>query len=334
MDMKVLILGATGLVGQMMIEVLEQRNFPISELMLVASDNKGIRSMPFQGSDQIVRTVEEGLEFLPDIALFSAGSDVSKKYARLFTGKGTFVIDNSSAWRMDTDVKLIVPEVNGDRITSEDRLIANPNCSTIQFVLVAYPLHIKWHIDRVVISTYQSVTGSGMKAVNQLDAERAGDFSQSFYPHPIDLNVLPHIDDFLDNGYSLEEMKMVNETRKILDAPKIRITATTVRVPVKGGHSESVNLEFKKSFELEEIYSVLSRTPGVVIQDKPLDDIYPTPIFARGKDDVFVGRIRRDDSQKNALNLWIVSDNLRKGAATNAVQIAETVLSRGFIQAG
>ena len=330
--MKVLIVGATGLVGQTMVEVLEKRKFPVSEIMLAASEKARIRTLSFCGHDQMVRTIGDGLNFAPDIALFSAGAEISKQYAKAFSEKGSYVIDNSSAWRMDPEIPLIVPEVNGGMITREDRLIANPNCSTIQFVVVAHPLHEKFKIRRVVISTYQSVTGSGSKAIKQLDEERSGRVSERFYPHPIDLNILPHIDAFEADGYTREEMKLVNETRKILGDQEIALTATAVRVPSKGGHSESVNIEFSRAFDLPEIFSILRQAPGVVVQDQPEKAIYPMPLNAAGKDDVFVGRIRRDHSRKNTLNLWIVADNLRKGAATNAIQIAETIVSHGFIR--
>ncbi len=327
--MKLLIVGATGLVGRTMIEVLEQRQFPVSEFMPVAS--KLNKRVSFSGDEYEVKSLDEGLRFSPDIALFSAGDDLSLVAAPGFADRGSRVIDNSSAWRMDPDKKLIVPEINGNLLEKTDMIIANPNCSTIQFVMVAAPLHRKFTIRRSVISTYQSVSGSGIKAIRQLESERKGASENRFYPHPIDKNCLPHIDAFLDNGYTREEMKMVQESQKILNDPNLKITATAVRVPVQGGHSESVNIEFEKPFEIEEVISILNNTPGVTVQDDIRNNVYPMPIIAEGKDEVFVGRIRKDTSLPNALNLWIVSDNLRKGAATNAVQIAEVLIKKNFV---
>jgi aspartate-semialdehyde dehydrogenase len=329
--MKVAVVGATGLVGGMMLKVLEERNFPITELIPVASEKSIGKDVTFRNSKFKVQSYNDAIAARPKIALFSAGGNTSLELAPLFAEAGCTVIDNSSAWRMDVTKKLIVPEINADALTQEDKIIANPNCSTIQMVMVLNPLHKKYKIKRVVVSTYQSVSGTGKKAVDQLMNERKGVQGEMAYKYPIDLNVLPHIDVFLDNGYTKEEMKMVNETRKILRDDSIRVTATTVRVPVKGGHSESVNIEFEKDFDLNDVRRILSAEKGVVLVDDVSKFIYPMPIHAEGKDDVFVGRIRRDESQANSLNLWIVSDNLRKGAATNAVQIAEYLLEKKLI---
>ncbi len=328
--MKVAIVGATGLVGGELLRVLEEHRFPLKELIPVASASSQGKSLRYLDQDHPVCTVEKALELRPDIALFSAGSALSKEYAPQFAQIGTRVVDNSSAWRMDPQYKLIVPEVNGHLLEESDYIIANPNCSTIQMVLVLNPLHQKYQIKRVVVSTYQSVTGTGKDAVEQLMAEREGKTGQKVYPHPIDLNALPHIDVFLDNDYTREEMKMVRETQKIMQDERIRLTATAVRLPVMGGHSEAVNVEFAQDFTIEEVRQVLAKTPGLIVQDNPAQNEYPMPLFAHGKDEVFVGRIRRDESHERALNLWIVADNLRKGAATNAVQIAELLLKKFY----
>ncbi|PMD93531.1 aspartate-semialdehyde dehydrogenase [Siphonobacter sp. BAB-5405] len=322
--MKVAVVGATGLVGGEMLKVLEERNFPITELIPVASERSVGKKVTFKGQEYTVVSFEDAIAAKPAIAIFSAGGSTSLELAPKFAEAGIFVIDNSSAWRMDPTKKLVVPEINAHTLTKEDKIIANPNCSTIQMVVVLNPLHQQYKIKRVVVSTYQSVTGTGKAAVDQLFAERKGDDSvKKVYPHPIDLNVLPHIDVFLDNGYTKEEMKMVNETKKIMGDDAIAVTATTVRIPTIGGHSEAVNIEFENDFDLEEVRAILEKAPGVVVQDDPKNQVYPMPLTAHGKDDTFVGRIRRDESQANTLNLWIVADNLRKGAATNAVQIAE-----------
>ncbi|MDQ1087010.1 aspartate-semialdehyde dehydrogenase [Siphonobacter sp. SORGH_AS_1065] len=322
--MKVAVVGATGLVGGEMLKVLEERNFPITELIPVASERSVGKKVSFKGQEYTVVSFEDAIAAKPAIAIFSAGGSTSLELAPKFAEAGIFVIDNSSAWRMDPTKKLVVPEINAHTLTKEDKIIANPNCSTIQMVVVLNPLHQQYKIKRVVVSTYQSVTGTGKAAVDQLFAERKGDDTvKKVYPHPIDLNVLPHIDVFLDNGYTKEEMKMVNETKKIMGDETIAVTATTVRIPTIGGHSEAVNIEFENDFDLEEVRAILEKAPGVVVQDDPKNQVYPMPLTAHGKDETFVGRIRRDESQPNTLNLWIVADNLRKGAATNAVQIAE-----------
>lgn len=332
--MKVAVVGATGLVGTRMIEVLEQRNFPVDELIPVASPRSVGRTVLFRGRPLRVESIDDAIGKKPALALFSAGAEVSRRAAPRFAEVGCRVVDNSSCWRMDPDKKLIVPEINAAILSAEDRIIANPNCSTIQMLLPLAPLHEAFTLRRIVVSTYQSVTGTGRKAIDQLEAERAGKPWGGYpaaYPCPIDRNLLPHIGDFLDNGYTQEEMKMVNETHKILNDPSIGISATTVRVPVCGGHGESINLEFEKPFEIEAVREILARTPGVIVQDKPSENYYPMPIRSEGRDEVFVGRIRRDFSIPNGLNLWCVCDNLRKGAATNAVQIAEELLRRGYI---
>ncbi|GIV40862.1 MAG: aspartate-semialdehyde dehydrogenase [Vicingaceae bacterium] len=329
--MKVAVVGATGLVGQTMIKVLEERNFPVTELIPVASEKSYGKEINFKGRSYKIVSLNEAVEKKPQLALFSAGSSVSLEWAPRFAENGTTVIDNSSAWRMDPSKKLIVPEVNAHVLTSEDKIIANPNCSTIQMVVVLKPLHQKYTIKRVVVSTYQSVTGTGKNAVDQLMNERSGKKGEMAYPYPIDLNLLPHIDVFMDNGYTKEEMKMVNETKKIMGDDSIAVTATAVRVPVIGGHSESVNITFEKDFHLEEIYEILKNTPGVVVKDQPEMNVYPMPLYSKDKDEVFVGRIRRDYSWPNSLNLWIVADNLRKGAATNAIQIAEYLIANKLI---
>jgi aspartate-semialdehyde dehydrogenase len=330
--MRIALVGATGLVGSTMLRILEERNFPVTELIPVASERSAGKQIAFKGKDYTVHTAAEAIAKKPQLALFSAGGSVSLELAPQFAAVGCRVVDNSSAWRMDPDKKLVVPEVNGDALTEADMIIANPNCSTIQMVMVLQPVHQRYGINRVVVSTYQSVTGTGQKAVGELLDERAGGKGHGVYPHPIDLNVLPHIDVFQENGYTKEEMKMVLETCKIMRDDSIRVTATTVRVPVMGGHSESVNVELKKDFDEQELRTLLSDAPGVVVLDNPAQNEYPMPLYAAGKDEVFVGRIRRDYSRDNAFNCWIVADNLRKGAATNAVQIAEYLLRKGWLQ--
>lgn len=329
--MKVAVVGATGLVGTVMLKVLEERNFPLSELIPVASAKSAGKEIQFKGKSYKVVTVDEAIALKPDIALFSAGGSTSLEQAPKFAAVGTTVIDNSSAWRMDPTKKLVVPEVNASVLTKEDKIIANPNCSTIQMVVVLKPLHEKYKIKRVVVSTYQSVTGTGVKAVDQLMNERKGIQGEMAYPYPIDLNVIPQIDAFLDNGYTKEEMKMIKETQKIIGDDSIKVTATTVRIPVMGGHSESVNIEFEKDFDLAEVRRLLEAQEGVLVVDDPASLKYPMPKDAHNRDEIFVGRIRRDESQANALNMWIVSDNLRKGAATNAVQIAEYLIAHQLV---
>jgi aspartate-semialdehyde dehydrogenase len=329
--MKLAVVGATGLVGQEILKVLEERSFPFDELYLVASSKSVGQVMKFKGKEYKIKGIEETCKLAPDVAIFSAGGGTSTEWAPKFAEAGTIVIDNSSAWRMDPTKKLIVPEINGHELTIDDRIIANPNCSTIQMVLVLAPLHVKYRLKRIVVSTYQSVTGTGKDAVQQMMDERKGVNGPKVYPHPIDMNALPHIDSFLDNGYTKEEMKMVNETRKIIGDKTIGVTSTTVRIPSIGGHSEAVNVEFYEDFNISEVRSILSSTPGVIVQDDPKNNIYPMPINSKGRDEVFVGRIRRDESQPNTLNLWIVADNLRKGAATNAVQIAEFMLEKSLV---
>lgn len=329
--MKVAVVGATGLVGAKMLQVLEERNFPVTKLMPVASERSVGKTIKFKGKRYKIISMEDAVGKKPDVAIFSAGGSVSKEWAPRFAEKGTVVIDNSSAWRMDPDKKLVVPEVNATVLTKKDKVIANPNCSTIQMVVALKPLHDRYKIKRIVVSTYQSVTGTGVKAVSQLMNERKGKQGDRAYPYQIDLNLLPHIDVFTDNGYTKEEMKMVNETKKIMGDDSIRVTATTVRVPVIGGHSEAVNVEFESDFDLNEVKQILTNAPGIVLQDDPASLQYPMPLFAHDKDEVFVGRLRRDESQPNTLNMWVVSDNLRKGAATNAVQIAEYLLSQGIL---
>jgi aspartate-semialdehyde dehydrogenase len=329
--MKVAVVGATGLVGTVMLKVLEERNFPLTELLPVASAKSAGKTIRFKGKDVKVLTIDEAIAAKPDIALFSAGGGTSLTEAPRFAAVGTVVIDNSSAWRMDPSKKLVVPEVNAHVLSKEDKIIANPNCSTIQMVVVLEPLHKKYGIKRVVVSTYQSVTGTGVKAVEQLMNERKGISGEMAYPHTIDLNVIPHIDVFLENGYTKEEMKMIVETKKIMGDEDIQVTATTVRIPVMGGHSESVNIEFEKDFDVAEVRQLLAQEAGIVVVDDPSNLKYPMPKDAHEKDEVFVGRIRRDESQANTLNLWIVADNLRKGAATNAVQIAEYLVANGLV---
>jgi aspartate-semialdehyde dehydrogenase len=329
--MKIAVVGATGLVGSKMLQVLEERNFPVTELIPVASEKSVGKEVTFKNKKYKVVSAADAIAAKPDIALFSAGGSTSLALAPKFAEAGITVIDNSSAWRMDPAKKLIVPEVNANELTKEDKIIANPNCSTIQMVLVLSPLHKKYTIKRVVVSTYQSVTGTGVKAVQQMENERNNIEGEMAYKYRIDKNALPHIDVFLDNGYTKEEMKMVNETHKIIGDDSIQLTATCVRIPVMGGHSESVNIEFENDFDLQEVKEVLSNAPGVVVQDDVQNFVYPMPLSAHEKDETFVGRIRRDESQPNTLNCWIVSDNLRKGAATNAVQIAEWLLKEKMV---
>lgn len=329
--MKVAVVGATGLVGGKMLEILDERNFPVSELIPVATASSVGKLVRFRGKEYKVVGMEEAIAMKPQIALFSAGGNTSLEFAPQFADKGTTVIDNSSAWRMDATKKLVVPEINANTLTPEDKIIANPNCSTIQMVVALAPLHTRYKIKRIVVSTYQSVSGTGKKAVDQLMNERKGISGEMAYKYPIDLNAIPQVDVFLESGYTKEEMKMVNETRKILGDDSIRVTATTVRIPVKGGHSEAVNVEFEKDFELGEVRTLLQKSAGVTLTDDITNNQYPMPLYAEGKDDVFVGRLRRDESQPNTLNMWIVSDNLRKGAATNAVQIAEYILKQEWL---
>jgi len=330
--MKVAIVGATGLVGGEILKVLAERNFPVTEIIPVASERSIGKKVNFKGVDYSVVGYETAIAMKPNVAIFSAGGGTSLEVAPKFAAAGITVVDNSSAWRMDPTKKLVVPEINAYTLTKEDKIIANPNCSTIQMVVILNPLHKKYKIKRVVVSTYQSVTGTGKAAVDQLFDERAGKENITrVYPHKIDLNVLPHIDVFLDNGYTKEEMKMILETKKIMMDDSIQVTATTVRIPTIGGHSEAVNIEFEHDFDLAEVRNILENEEGVIVQDDPKNFLYPMPITAHGKDEVFVGRIRRDESQKNTLNLWIVADNLRKGAATNAIQIAEYLAKNQLI---
>jgi aspartate-semialdehyde dehydrogenase len=329
--MKVAVVGATGLVGTVMLKVLEERNFPLTELIPVASEKSVGKEITFKGKKFAVVNIDTAISMKPDLALFSAGGETSLEHAPRFAEAGTIVIDNSSAWRMDPAKKLIVPEVNADVLSIDDKIIANPNCSTIQMVVALKPLHDKYKIKRVVVSTYQSVTGTGVKAVEQMMNERKGVEGPMAYAYPIDLNVIPQIDVFQENGYTKEEMKMILETRKIMGDESIKVTATTVRIPVMGGHSESVNIEFESEFDIAEVREALERTEGIIVVDDIANLKYPMPIHAHDKDEVFVGRIRRDESQPNTLNMWIVADNLRKGAATNAVQIAEYLLRTELI---
>ena len=328
--MIVAVVGATGLVGTMVLKVLAERRFPLGVLVPVASERSVGKLISYKGNDFAVVGMQTAIDMKCDIAIFSAGGDTSLEWAPKFAETGCTVIDNSSAWRMSPDHKLIVPEINASELTAKDKIIANPNCSTIQLVMALKPLHDKYGVKRAVVSTYQSITGTGVKAVNQLDNERAGKETEMAYPYKIDMNCLPHCDVFLDNGYTKEEMKLTLETKKILD-PSINVTATAVRVPVTGGHSESINVEFLKDFDLGELRKLLHETEGITVQDNTDTNTYPMPLMANGKDDVFVGRIRRDESQPNALNLWVVSDNLRNGAATNAVQIGDYLLNTGLI---
>lgn len=328
--MRVAVVGATGMVGKVMLKVLAERSFPITELIPVASEKSAGKQITFGGSDYTIVTLEDAVKAKPDLALFSAGGETSLEWAPKFEAVGCTVVDNSSAWRMDETKKLIIPEVNGDLLTENDKIIANPNCSTIQLLMVLAPLHKKYGIKRVIVSTYQSITGTGVQALAQMENERAGVNAEMVYPYPIDKNCLPHCDDFTDNGYTKEEMKLTKETKKILD-PKINVSATAVRVPVMGGHSEAVNIEFENDFDVAEIRKMLHDQSGIQVKDSIETNTYPMPIYAMDKDDVFVGRIRRDESCDNALNLWIVADNLRKGAATNTVQIAELLVKKGIL---
>lgn len=329
--MKIAVVGATGLVGTKMLELLEERNFPVTELLPVASESSIGKTINFKNQAIPIISMAEAVDKKPAIAIFSAGGTVSKEWAPKFAENGTYVVDNSSAWRMETNIPLVVPEVNPHHLQKNKFIIANPNCSTIQMVVALKPLHDQLGLKRIVVSTYQSVTGTGQKAVTQLFNERKGVDGPTVYPHPIDLNVLPHIDVFLENGYTKEEMKMMLETKKIMDLTDTGITATTVRIPTVGGHSESINASFNKDFTIEQIKNILLQAPGVTLQDEPNNNIYPMPISAHDKDDVFVGRLRKDDSMPNTLNLWVVSDNLRKGAATNAIQIAELLLKNNWV---
>jgi aspartate-semialdehyde dehydrogenase len=329
--MKVAVVGATGLVGTKMLQVLAERNFPVTEIVPVASERSVGKEVSFKGKAYKVVSMQDGIDAKPAVAIFSAGGGTSLEWAPKYAAAGIRVIDNSSAWRMDPTKKLVVPEVNAEVLTKDDFIIANPNCSTIQMVVALQPLHEKYKIKRVVVSTYQSVTGTGKKAVDQLMNERNGVEGEMAYKYAIDLNVIPQIDVFLDNGYTKEEMKMVKETNKIMQDDSIRVTATTVRIPVMGGHSESVNVEFANDFDIAELKAILAAAPGVIVQDDIANQQYPMPLWAHEKDEVFVGRIRRDETQPNTLNMWIVSDNLRKGAATNAVQIAEYLMAKGII---
>lgn len=321
--MKVVVVGATGLVGQTMLRVLEERNFPVKELIPVASSRSVGRTVLFRGSEVTVRSMGEAVKAAPDFAIFSAGGSVALEWAPLFAEAGSVVIDNSSAWRMEPGIPLVIPEVNGNILTGKNHIIANPNCSTIQLLMALAPLHRRYTAERVIVSTYQSVTGTGVKAVQQLQNESLGIEGDQAYPHPIFNNCLPQCDVFVENGYTKEEMKLVNETRKILDLPDLKVTATAVRVPVTGGHSESATFAFKDDFEIDDVRALLASFPGIIVLDDPSESLYPMPVTANGRDEVFVGRIRRDYSAEKSLNLWIVSDNLRKGAATNAIQIAE-----------
>lgn len=330
--MRLAIVGATGLVGSEILEVLAEHEFPFEELFLVASPRSVGKTISYKGKDYTVIGLEEAVELAPDIAIFSAGGSTSIEWAPKFAEVGTVVIDNSSAWRMDPNKKLVVPEINAKEIQPEDKIIANPNCSTIQMVLALEPLRQRYGIKRIVVSTYQSVTGTGKAAVDQMMSERAGKDGEKVYPYKIDMNVLPHIDVFQENGYTKEEMKMINETKKIFGDKSIQVTATTVRIPTVGGHSESVNVEFHEEFDLNEVKELLSSAPGVEVQDDPENLIYPMPITAHKKDEVFVGRLRRDHTQAKTLNMWVVADNLRKGAATNAVQIAEYFLEHQLVE--
>lgn len=329
--MRVAVVGATGMVGQIILKVLAERSFPVTELIPVASERSVGKKVAFGGQDWTIVSLADAVAAAPDVALFSAGGETSLEWAPKFAAAGTRVVDNSSAWRMDVDKKLVVPEINADVLEEGDMIIANPNCSTIQLVVALNPLHQAFGAKRVIVSTYQSVTGTGKAAVDQLEGERNGEDPQMVYPYKIDRNCIPHCDVFLDNDYTKEEMKMTRETVKIIGDSGIKLAATAVRVPVQGGHSESVNVEFERDFTLEEVRKILSETPGVTLQDRPEFNTYPMPLMAEGKDDVFVGRLRRDFTTDRGLNMWIVSDNLRKGAATNTVQIAEVLMAKGFI---
>lgn len=329
--MRIAVVGATGMVGQIILKVLAERSFPVTELIPVASARSVGKTVHFGGQDWTIRSVEDAVAAAPDLALFSAGGGTSLEWAPKFAAVGTRVVDNSSAWRMDPEKKLVVPEINGDEVVADDMIIANPNCSTIQLVMALNPLHKAFGAKRVIVSTYQSVTGTGKAAVDQLEGERNGENPDKVYPYTIDRNCLPHCDVFLENDYTKEEMKMTQETVKIIGDSSIKLAATAVRVPVQGGHSESINVEFENDFTMDGVRKLLSETPGVTLQDRPEFNTYPMPLMAEGKDDVFVGRLRRDFTQDNTLNMWVVSDNLRKGAATNAIQIAEILKDKGFI---
>lgn len=330
--MRIAVVGATGMVGRIMLKVLEERNIPCSELIPVASERSIGTVIEFKGKKYPIVGMKQAVSLRPDVALFSAGGSTSLEWAPKFAEVGTYVIDNSSAWRMDPAIPLVVPEVNPDALDSDSRIIANPNCSTIQLVVALWPLHKAFGLERMVVTTYQSVTGTGKKAMDTLDREEQGEeVTDSPYAHPIHRNCLPQCDVFLDNGYTKEEMKVVNESRKIMGLPNLRVTATCVRVPVVGGHSEAVNIRFSKNAEVDEVTATLSKSPGLVVQDDPSRSIYPMPLNAEGKDEVFVGRIRKDESEDNSINLWVVSDNLRKGAATNSVQILELLMEKGLI---
>lgn len=328
--MKVAVVGATGMVGNVMLQVLEERNFPVTELIPVASEKSIGQTIVFKGKEYKVIGLAQAVSLKPDIALFSAGGSVSTEWAPKFAQVGTIVVDNSSAWRMDPTKKLVIPEINADVLTKEDKIIANPNCSTIQMLVALSPLR-KYRIKRIIVSTYQSITGTGVKAVKQLENEYRNEKGEMAYHYPIHRNAIPHCDVFEPNGYTKEEMKLVRETKKIFGDDTIRVTATAVRIPVVGGHSESVNVEFEQDFDLTEVRKILSKAPGITLQDNTDTNTYPMPIYAQGKDDVFVGRIRRDESAPNSLNMWVVADNLRKGAATNTIQIAETLIKKGFL---
>jgi len=329
--MKLAVVGATGMVGEVMLRILSERNFPLTELIPVASERSVGKKIYYQGNSLEVLGLSTAVSMAPDVALFSAGGDTSLEWAPKFAEVGTVVIDNSSAWRMDPNKKLIIPEINSQILTKKDRIIANPNCSTIQMLMALAPLKNTYGINRIVVSTYQSITGTGIKAVQQLENESLNVKGEMAYPYPIHQNALPHCDIFMDNGYTKEEMKLVNETHKILGDESIRITATAIRIPVVGGHSESINIQLKSEFQLHDIRKLLHESPGIVLQDNPDTNTYPMPIYAKGKDEVFVGRIRKDFSQENSINLWVVSDNLRKGAATNTIQIAEYLIKNDLI---
>ncbi|MBW6497414.1 MAG: aspartate-semialdehyde dehydrogenase [Bacteroidales bacterium] len=329
--MKIALVGATGLVGTVMIKVLEELNFPCTEFIPAASERSVGKEVIFRGKPHKIVSLQDAVNAKPALAIFSAGGSVSKQWAEKFAANGTFVVDNSSAWRMDEQVPLVVPEINAHTLSENTRIIANPNCSTIQMVMALAPLHRRYGIKRLVVATYQSVTGTGVKAVKQLEDERAGREGEKAYPHPIDLNCFPHGGDFAENGYTSEELKLLNETRKILEAPEIKVTATVVRIPVVGGHSEAVNVEFENDFDLAGVRSLLESTPGLVVQDDPAANLYPMPRYAHNRNEVFVGRLRRDTTVPFGLDMWIVSDNLRKGAATNAVQIALKLVEKGLI---
>lgn len=329
--MKIAIVGATGMVGSVMLEVLAERNFPVQELIPVASKRSVGKTIEFKGKTYKIVDLETALAMNADIAIFSAGGDTSLEWAPKFEAAGTTVVDNSSVWRMDPDKKLVIPEINASELTKEDKIIANPNCSTIQMLIALAPLHKEFGIKRVVVSTYQSISGTGVKAVQQLENERNGVEGEMAYPYPIDKNCLPHCDVFMDNDYTKEEMKLIKETKKILKDNSVLVTATAVRIPVSGGHSESINVEFSKEYSVDKVKELLSETDGVTLQDDPKNNVYPMCKFAEGKDDVFVGRIRRDESQANSLNMWVVADNLRKGAATNAIQIAEYLVENSLV---